>query len=247
MIIVVDQFGLEREFDYVIFATQGLVAQKILKNGNQKLYDCLGKFEYKPVRVVIHSDDSVMPRDKVDWRGLNITFDGKESMASMWINFIYDLPTSMPDYFETSNLFVEPLSIDKSKIINEYVFPRSFVTMESCDALDVLEQCQGINGFFFVGSWVWPGMPLLEGCVASSVRVAERLGIQRPWKLTENECKPWSKSEELLEVGLVDRFLSNDLCVEKSKSGVMKSIVLAFMHVYLVTLNVFLHLIRYIQ
>jgi hypothetical protein len=36
---------------------------------------------------------------------------------------------------------------------------------------------QGSKGIWFIGSYSWPGIPLLEGCVGSSVRVVE--GISR--------------------------------------------------------------------
>lgn len=36
---------------------------------------------------------------------------------------------------------------------------------------------QGRKGIWFIGSYAWPGIPLLEGCVGSSVRVVE--GISR--------------------------------------------------------------------
>jgi hypothetical protein len=36
---------------------------------------------------------------------------------------------------------------------------------------------QGVKGIWFIGSYSWPGIPLLEGCVGSAVRVVE--GISR--------------------------------------------------------------------
>ena len=47
---------------------------------------------------------------------------------------------------------------------------------------------QGKEGRWFVGSYAWPGIPLLEGCVASSVRVCkgicEEEGVKfgLPWE-----------------------------------------------------------------
>jgi uncharacterized protein len=254
-IILLDRHGKRTEFDHVIFATQAHVAKKILEaepptdlkksvaspNG-VLLNNCLSTFESKPVRVVIHSDSSLMPAKREHWRGLNLTSDGSESMGSMWINFVYRLPANVPDYFETNNIFVEPQPvIPKDKILSEYVFPRSFVTKKSCDGLDLLEKFQGLNGFYFVGSWAWPGMPLLEGCVASSVRVAERLGVRRPWSPAGRECLPWSKDEDLLPTGIVNRFINDELCVEKPRDSlgwkITRPIVFLFIQLYLLIVS----------
>jgi predicted NAD/FAD-binding protein len=103
---LLDRTGKRHEFDYVVFATQGLIAKNILEQeppsdlkgiaspANRSLTACLSKFEYKPIRVVIHTEETVMPLNQKEWRGLNFTTDGKESMASMWINYIYQLPSS---------------------------------------------------------------------------------------------------------------------------------------------------------
>jgi hypothetical protein len=84
-------------------------------------------------------------------------------------------------------------------------------------------------------------MPLLEGCVASSVRVGERLGVQRPWEPKGRECKPWSKEEESDPIDFVDRFLNDDLCVEKPKESllwrIVKPIVLINIKLYMFTVS----------
>ncbi|KAJ3306170.1 hypothetical protein HDV03_000404 [Kappamyces sp. JEL0829] len=186
-ILVMDQTGYKRYFDQVVFAGQALLAKKALtapppadvvaSRPDARTVAALGKFAFIPVRVVIHTDDSLMPSQKDHWRGANLVIDEKnETMATLWINYLHKL-SSVKNYFETSSFFVTPEPhISPEKIISSHTFPRSIVTKDSCDAIDELELVQGRNGFYFVGSWAWPGMPLLEGCVASSVRVAERLG-----------------------------------------------------------------------
>jgi hypothetical protein len=47
---------------------------------------------------------------------------------------------------------------------------------------------QGKQNIWFIGSYIWPGIPLLEGCVASAVQVARgisyrhKLDLVLPWE-----------------------------------------------------------------
>ena len=76
-------------------------------------------------------------------------------------------------------------------------------------------------------------MPLLEGCVASAVRVAERLGVKRPWNLVDNECSVWKELDDELELGLVDRYFNGELCTREAETPFYLKVVYAFAFVYL--------------
>ncbi|KAI9278213.1 hypothetical protein BDA99DRAFT_491471 [Phascolomyces articulosus] len=103
-------------------------------------------------------------------------------------------------YMQTTNPCVSPLP---EKILSKAWFERATVTLTSKKAifdglftpLDnadtgslVLGRCQGNSGIWFVGSYCWPGIPLLEGCVASSEKVVLE-GIAQVEDITMNT--PW--------------------------------------------------------
>lgn len=50
---------------------------------------------------------------------------------------------------------------------------------------DNLKSCwrNGDGNVWLVGGWCWDGMVMLEGCVASAIRVADSLGVEVPWLL----------------------------------------------------------------
>ncbi|KAJ5934736.1 hypothetical protein N7466_004283 [Penicillium verhagenii] len=86
--------------------------------------------------------------------------------------------------------------IDPSKIEHSVTFTRTLrtptsrkVTNEifgSRSQRDVVDSKQWQNGdgnVWLVGSWCWDGMVLLEGCIASALRVAEKLDVEVPWAL----------------------------------------------------------------
>ncbi|KAJ5714930.1 uncharacterized protein N7483_012111 [Penicillium malachiteum] len=88
------------------------------------------------------------------------------------------------------------LPIDPSKIEHTVFFTRTLrtplsrkVTKEifdpktSGDFGDSKQWRNGDGNIWLVGSWCWDGMVLLEGCIASALRVAEELDIEVPWAL----------------------------------------------------------------
>ncbi|KAJ6024365.1 hypothetical protein N7540_005162 [Penicillium herquei] len=88
------------------------------------------------------------------------------------------------------------LPIDPSKIEHTVFFTRTLrtplsrkVTKEifdpktSSDFGDSKQWRNGDGNIWLVGSWCWDGMVLLEGCIASALRVAEELDIEVPWAL----------------------------------------------------------------
>ncbi|KAI8987992.1 hypothetical protein BDF20DRAFT_853270 [Mycotypha africana] len=116
------------------------------------------------------------------------------------------------------------VAVDPSKVLSIAWFERATVTLESKKALqklftfapsptkretsseddeDVqLAACQGNQGLWFVGSYCWRGIPLLEGCVASAEYVVKK-GLASCEQL--NIHVPWSKDkQEALEKHLID-------------------------------------------
>ncbi|KAJ5745457.1 hypothetical protein N7520_010639 [Penicillium odoratum] len=83
------------------------------------------------------------------------------------------------------------LPIDPTKIEHTVTFTRTLrtptsrkVTNEIFGSTNVGDSKQWRNGdgnVWLVGSWCWDGMVLLEGCIASALRVADKLDIEVPW------------------------------------------------------------------
>jgi hypothetical protein len=108
-------------------------------------------------------------------------------------------------YMQTTNPCI---AIDPKELLSVAWFERATVTLESKKALEEclfvprtkpeqcqdqteepkLGPCQGENGIWFVGSYCWKGIPLLEGCVASAEHVVirgiaqkEGIAMEKPW------------------------------------------------------------------
>ncbi|KAI9301391.1 hypothetical protein BJ944DRAFT_271571 [Cunninghamella echinulata] len=125
----------------------------------------------------------------------------------------YHHPQQNQLYLQTTNPCID---IDPKYILSVSWFERATVTLDSKKAIEqdlfpmksksdreeknmdgkheghddqiTLGPCQGLNGIWFVGSYCWRGIPLLEGCVASSEKVvlhgialSEGVLMKKPW------------------------------------------------------------------
>ncbi|KAJ3028053.1 UNVERIFIED_CONTAM: hypothetical protein HDU68_002569 [Siphonaria sp. JEL0065] len=199
-------------FDYVIFATQANQASRILKqtssgkgstHDNNSVYtefiakattvlDC---FPYTKSLVVCHTDSTLMPASRDEWRCLN--FGVLEKHTKNHVDDVglhpsheegYDVhglamcthysqmtqtevPDSVPPLFQTTNPIVLP---DSKTVISATWYERAIVRLDTASALKDLENVQGGGGgVWFVGSYVTDGIPLLESCVTSAVLAAK--------------------------------------------------------------------------
>ncbi|KAI8908869.1 hypothetical protein DFJ77DRAFT_133420 [Powellomyces hirtus] len=123
--------------------------------------------------------------------------------------------TTTRHYFQTTNPYKRP---HPAKTLATTYFERVVVTPRSVAALRRLQATQNELGnagsrLWFVGSWAWHGIPLLEGCVASSVAAVTAISkcdapatpIVVPWLTTtttsdrkQNADKPISLRQFLL-------------------------------------------------
>jgi predicted NAD/FAD-binding protein len=177
--------------------------------------EMLQSFRYDTALVINHTDTRLLPSDQNNWKALNLAIVDKNvnpgdsdlivpyphdtTMATHIINLTHSTLRKQTDnlYMQTTNPCI---SVDPKKVLSVAWFERATVTLESKKALQQLftidkgtqevslGSCQGKNGIWFVGSYCWKGIPLLEGCVASAEYVvtkgispAENIEIQVPW------------------------------------------------------------------
>ncbi|KAJ2558821.1 hypothetical protein EV175_000619 [Coemansia sp. RSA 1933] len=219
-ICLVSDDGRSRYFDDVVLATPADVAARLLSTIHKEergacgatgyppgeLIDALQSVPYEDTYVVTHSDKAVMPARRDDWRGVNIrTTAGKSNaMASHWINYV-EQTTSGSKFSTQVFQTVDPLvALDKAKIISTTRFHRSLVTVESQRQINTVHTHQGKRGIWIVGTYTSPGVPLLEGCVRTSVDVVRAMGGQIPFDAPQLRRKRAGVEYEVgLEPGMV--------------------------------------------
>ena len=176
----------------------------------------LKKFHYDTALVINHTDTRLLPSNSSNWKALNLAmvdesvdpgdsdlivpYPHDTTMATHIINLTH---TALDKKCKNGGLYMQTtnpcLAVDPKKVLSVAWFERATVTLESKKALEAclfipgqqeptLGPLQGKNGIWFVGSYCWKGIPLLEGCVASAefvvtkgIALEEDMQVQLPY------------------------------------------------------------------
>lgn len=162
------------EFEHVIVATQANHASRLVEDALPEDSDLLSKFRYVDVPIVVHTDASILPKRKSDWRTFNFKAHSNEaSTCTVWMNRFHKGWPTGTDIFHS--IFPEG-AIDKSKVISSSVLQRPIVDSATERLHKSLQELHSHDRrVWFVGSYASPGVPLLESAVQSSLAVLERL------------------------------------------------------------------------
>ena len=168
------------EFDHVVIATQANHADSILTDKSELESEMLGSFNYENVEVVVHSDESFLPRASENWSTFNFATaaeDGEASsaMCSIWLNGFSEQYASQQNFFQTINPLRKP---DSEKVIAERRLNRPIVNQANLRGWSIIDEInsQSDRNVWFVGSYAAAGVPLLETGVESAIKVAAKLG-----------------------------------------------------------------------
>ncbi len=143
--------------------------------------DVLSAFEYWPNDVVLHTDETFLPRSKRAWASWNWYSEGGEIEKAMLrltyrINTLQDLPDGAPSVLETLNRDREPA---EGTLLARLSFEHPMYSQEAIAAQAKLPSIQGADRIWFTGAWTRYGFH--EDGILSGVRVAEALGAVLPW------------------------------------------------------------------
>ena len=109
-------------FDKVIMATHPDQTIKLIKNLDKQSTDILKKFKYQKNIVYLHSDNSLMPKNKKTWSSWNYISSKSEEKSSLtyWMNLLQKINNSL-NVFVSLNPYKTPIkSLTYKKIIYEH-------------------------------------------------------------------------------------------------------------------------------
>ena len=156
------------DFDAVILACHSDQALNMLQQPTRLEQQLLGAVRYKSTRVVLHSDESLMPTKKSLWASWNAQIHELEEPAtlSFWMNKIQSIRGQ--DFFLTLNPASTP-----SQIWTDRSYAHPIFDTPALQAQARLQEIDGIDGVFFCGSY-W-GWGLHEDGFRSGVNAAQRV------------------------------------------------------------------------
>lgn len=167
-------------YDKVIFACHSDQVMKLLQNPTDKEQKTIGAIKYQPNEMILHTDQSFMPKRKKAWSSWVYLSEASKDTStnvslSYWMNNLQPLKTETP-IIVTLNPGRDP---DPNLIHDRYNFEHPVFDASAIQAQKDIESIQGENDIYYCGAWLRYGFH--EDGILSAVNVAKHFGITPPW------------------------------------------------------------------
>lgn len=173
--------GEWERFDDVIFATHADDSLAMLSDSTAREQDMLGAVKYQPNDIILHRDESVMPRRRACWSSWNYTEDDTASSQRIdltyWMNKLQPIPKDDP-MFVTLNT---RRTIRDEDIYDQVTLRHPVFDLDVLAAQDRVRARNGENNTWFCGAWMKNGFH--EDGLGSAVEVVDRFRQTRPQTL----------------------------------------------------------------
>jgi predicted NAD/FAD-binding protein len=161
--------GTQKSFDQVVFACHSDQALTLLKDPTDLEKDILGAIPYSKNEVVLHTDETILPKRKKAWAAWNYHLDAdKTKPASLTYNMnilqnFNDAPVTFCVTLNRTNL------IDPAKVISKYQYAHPIFNKGSIQAQQRYSEIGNKNRTHFCGAYWFNGFH--EDGVNSGLRV----------------------------------------------------------------------------
>jgi predicted NAD/FAD-binding protein len=174
-VIVALENGDQHEFDEIVLACHSDQALALLGDESQQEQAILGSIPYSKNDVVLHADESVLPKRKLAWASWNYRLDfnnPKPAAVTYNMNILQGLKSDTT-FCVTLN---QTEQINPDKIIRKFVYHHPVFNKESMQAQQRRDEICGKNRTHFCGAYWYNGFH--EDGVRSAVDVAKRFGCE---------------------------------------------------------------------
>ncbi len=166
--------GAEWErFDEVVFATHSDDTLRLLSDATPLEKRALGAITYQPNRIVLHADETIMPKRRICWSSWNYTETEAKELNTIdltyWMNSLQPIPESDP-HFVTLNT-TRP--IRDELIYDECTLRHPVYDLEALAAQETVRDMNGTNRTWFCGAWMKNGFH--EDGLGSAVDVVDAI------------------------------------------------------------------------
>ena len=140
------------DYDKVVIATHADEALSLITDPTPEEKSILANFKYKNNIAIIHTDESIMPKNKKAWSSWNSSVNKEntsETSITYWLNLLQNLKTNK-NIFLSLNPF---LKIDPKKIISKVKFTHPYYDKEALENQNRLKNIQNKKNLLFCGSY----------------------------------------------------------------------------------------------
>lgn len=173
--VFIDGESEPREFDQIIFACHSDQALSLLDDVSVAERSVLGAMAYQSNDVVLHTDDSLLPKSQRAWSSWNYWLDSREQSAAV---LTYNM--NILQHIRAPQTFCVTLNathaIAEEKILGRYRYDHPVFSLASVQAAERWSDVNGVNRTWFCGAY-W-GNGFHEDGVVSALRVTEGLGVK---------------------------------------------------------------------
>ena len=177
--------GGQRRFDAVVLACHADQSLRMLADADAQERRILGAFGYRANAMVLHADESLMPRRRRVWSSWNYASEqalvGASALSvTYWMNRLQGIPDTHP-LFVTLNPIREP---DPAKVFRRERYEHPVFDAAAIAAQATLWSLQGVRDTWFCGAYFGAGFH--EDGLQAGLAVAEQLGgVRRPWSVAD--------------------------------------------------------------
>ena len=140
------------DYDKVVIATHADEALSLITDPTPEEKSILANFKYKNNIAIIHTDETLMPKNKKAWSSWNSSVNKEntsETSITYWLNLLQNLKTNK-NIFLSLNPF---LKIDQKKIISKVKFTHPYYDKEALENQNRLKNIQNKKNLLFCGSY----------------------------------------------------------------------------------------------
>ncbi|NBT53986.1 MAG: FAD-dependent oxidoreductase [Betaproteobacteria bacterium] len=173
--VLVTSGGQTERFDKLVLASHSDQSLALLAEPSEAERAVLGAIRYQPNRAVLHTDPSVLPRQRRAWAAWNYESAeradglGQSVCLHYWINQLQPLPFTQPVLVSLNPLRV----IDPSQVHASFDYSHPVFDLAAIRAQRGVAALQGQRHTYFCGAWT--GYGFHEDGLKSGLRVAAML------------------------------------------------------------------------
>lgn len=175
--VVVESVAGVEAFDQVVLACHSDQALRLLGDANEREASILGAMSYQANDTVLHTDATVLPRQRKAWAAWNVWLP-RDPDAACTVSYCMNLLQGLksPDPFVVTLNRSE--SIDPDKVLARMRYHHPVYTRASVQAQTRKAEIQGWRRTWFAGAY-W-GWGFHEDGMRSAVDIAAALGVHWP-------------------------------------------------------------------
>jgi len=168
--------GQQHRFDQVVLACHSNQALAMLSDPSDQERDILGAIGYQKNDVVLHTDSSVLPSNRLAWAAWNYMIPEHSTQP---VSVTYNMNT-LQNFDDAPETFCVTLNrshdIDPAKVIKRFEYDHPVFTLEAVAAQERYDEIGNQNRTHYCGAYWFNGFH--EDGVRSALRVTRAFGLE---------------------------------------------------------------------